>query len=78
MKTVPDTNFTADSDEYKLVLNLLVGVKAGLKRNNRIAALRDLRECESIIKRWPLSSLAGHMYKRIVEEREMLESKSKI
>jgi len=75
MKTVPDTNFTADADECKLVLNLLIGIKAGLKSNNRKAAMRDLLECEAIIKRWPLSSLAGHMFKRVVECRELLESK---
>ena len=75
MKTVPDTNFTANSDEYKLVLNLLLGVRAGLKRNNRLAAMRDLIECESIVKQWPQSSLAGHMHKRLVETRKLLESK---
>jgi len=75
MKTVPNTYFTAANDELKLVLNLLKGVTACVQRGNNKAAMRDLLECESIIKLWPQSSLAGHMFKRVVECRQLLEGK---
>jgi hypothetical protein len=75
MKTVPDTAFSVNLNEYKLVINLLEMAIETAKRRDTRATLASIKEARDIIAQWPQSSLAGHLFKRLDTIAKIIEAK---
>jgi len=76
MKTVPDTAFSVDREQWKLIINLIESATADIRSRNSVAALRDIREAKSIIRTCEQSSLAGHLFRRLDDFEKYLRSET--